>query len=356
MLFFRPRGLPMALGALLLLLHSRVGAQQAAQNFVYSVFESYLQQLQVQAGFPALSALILLEGKEVWSAGLGFRNVEASLPATPDTPYAIADLTQTMTAALVLHCMERGEVALSDPISKWVPSAESPGTTVKQLLTHAAPGTATGFRYAPGRFALLAHPVETCMGQPFRKVLASDVLDRLAMIDAVPGHNVIPRTPEMLQLFDESRLTRYAETLQRMAVPYKLDRNRRPTRSQLSYTSIDGSTGVIASARDLANFDTRLPLYLRPETLALGWTNAVTNGVASPFAHGWFTQIYQGEKLVWHFGHLSDGFSSLILKAPGKRLTLILLANSDGLSAPFSLANGDVTSSHFARTFLRLFL
>jgi CubicO group peptidase (beta-lactamase class C family) len=256
----------------------------------------------------------------------------------------------------MLHCMERGEIRLEDPIGNWVPSAESPGTTVKQLLTHAAPGTATGFRYAPGRFALLAHPVEACMGQPFRKALAGDVLDRLVMTDAVPGHNVTARTPETLQLFDESRLTRYAETVQRMAVPYKLDRNRRPIRSQLSYTGIDGSSGVIASARDLANFDTRLPLYLRPETLALSWTNAVNGGVASPFAHGWFAQIYQGEKVVWHFGLSSDGFSSLFLKVPSRRLTLILLANSDGLSAPFSLADGDVTSSHFARTFLRLFL
>jgi len=35
---------------------------------------------------------------------------------------------------------------------------------------------------------------------------------------------------------------------------------------------------------------------------------------------------------------------------------LIMLANSNGLSAPFSLENGDVTASLFARTFLRLFV
>ena len=67
-------------------------------------------------------------------------------------------------------------------------------------------------------------------------------------------------------------------------------------------------------------------------------------------------QYYNGEKLVWHFGNVPDAYSSLILKVPSRRLTLILLANSDGLSAPFSLHQGDVTSSLFARTFLRLFL
>ena len=42
-------------------------------------------------------------------------------------------------------------------------------------------------------------------------------------------------------------------------------------------------------------------------------------------------------------------------QAAGKRLTLILLANSDGLSSPFDLPSGDVTKSLFAVLFLRLF-
>ena len=37
-------------------------------------------------------------------------------------------------------------------------------------------------------------------------------------------------------------------------------------------------------------------------------------------------------------------------------VTLILLANSEGLSAPFALERGDVTTSVFARTFLRIYL
>ncbi len=75
-----------------------------------------------------------------------------------------------------------------------------------------------------------------------------------------------------------------------------------------------------------------------------------------PSALGWFSQIYQGEQLVWQFGVVPDGYSALILKVPTRRLTLILLANSDGLTAPFSLQNGDVTSSLFVQPFLKLFL
>ena len=46
----------------------------------------------------------------------------------------------------------------------------------------------------------------------------------------------------------------------------------------------------------------------------------------------------------------------MIVKVPSRGLTLILLANSDGLSEPFALPNGDVNASVFAKAFLRLFV
>jgi hypothetical protein len=89
----------------------------------------------------------------------------------------------------------------------------------------------------------------------------------------------------------------------------------------------------------------------------LMWAPAgAVNGARIPTGLGWFIQTYNNERLVWHFGLSQDAFSSLILKVPGRRLTLILLANSDGLSAPFALGQGDVTTSLFARTFLRVFV
>ena len=48
-------------------------------------------------------------------------------------------------------------------------------------------------------------------------------------------------------------------------------------------------------------------------------------------------QAYNGEPIAWQFGVVEDGYSSLIVKVPNRKLTLILLANSDGLSAPFAL-------------------
>ncbi len=332
------------------------GGGLRAQALPFLLFERYLDPLRIQAGIPGLSAVILQDNQVVWERGFGYRDVEASHAATPDTPYAIADLTQTITATLLLHCTERGVVDLSAPLRDWLPDAESSHTTLRQLLTHAAPAGALGYRYTPSRFALLARPVETCFDGPFRHVVAQNVFELLSMRDAVPGYDILTAPDAVREHFDDATLARYAALLERVATPYRVDNRGRATRGDLPPVAVDGAHGLIASARDLAKFDQGLPNHLRAESLQLAWTNATHNGVPTPFGLGWFVQNYNGEKLVWHYGHFPDAFSSLILKVPGRRLTLILLANSDGLSGPFSLSQGDVTSSLFARTFLRLFL
>ena len=75
-----------------------------------------------------------------------------------------------------------------------------------------------------------------------------------------------------------------------------------------------------------------------------------------PTGLGWFVQNYHGEPIVWQFGMTRGGHSALIVKAPNRGMTFIALANSDGLTAPFALESGDVTTSPFATLFLRLFL
>ena len=63
-----------------------------------------------------------------------------------------------------------------------------------------------------------------------------------------------------------------------------------------------------------------------------------------------------GERVVWQFGVSDNTSSSMIITVPARGLTLILLANSQGLARPFSLAAGDVMVSPFARLFLQVFV
>ena len=179
-------------------------------------------------------------------------------------------------------------------------------------------------------------------------------------MDTVPGRDLRDPTVVPGGTYDLNDLARFVSVINRAAVPYKLDKTGKPVRSDV--TLVDGLNpvdGVLSTVRDLAQLDATLDsgVILLPDTLSLAWTNVQDkNRLPAADGLGWFVQTYHGEPIVWHFGQITNGYSALILKVPARHLTLILLANSDGLSSPFQLGHGDVTKSLFASLFLRLFV
>jgi CubicO group peptidase (beta-lactamase class C family) len=335
-----------------------VNAQSSGSTLSLNIalFERYLESLRVQSGIPGLSAAIVQDGQVVWERGLGQADVESNQPARPDTPYHVADLSQTFAAALLAQCAERGAVQPDDSIRRWVPLSQDPPASLRQVLSHTS-GAGGAFVYNPARFAELTTVVDVCASQSYPAALARAVIDRLAMTDAAPGRVFDATSEDGQPLFDAAAKAKYAAVVQRVATAYRVDRRGR-SRAEGGATTANAATGLIASVRDLSKFDAALDenILFRGDTLAQVWTNQVAAGVAVPMGLGWFSQNYEGQRLIWHFGLVPEGHSALLLKIPARRLTLILLANSDGLSAPYALPQGDVTSSLFAQTFLRLFL
>ena len=334
-----------------------LGQRTDAQSLTFSLFERYLDSFRVEAGIPGMSATILQNGVVLWERGFGRRDIEASLPAAPDTPYLISGLSQAFGATLLLRtCVDTGLADLNDPVVRWSPAYPEQRTTLAQLLSHTAPDG--GYRYAPGRFAALTGVVEQCTGVPFRALVAFQVFDRFAMLDSAPDQIIAIPTAQDVDWFDPPYLARYAQVVGRLATPYRVVGGRAQRNLEALPRRADVSDGIVSSVRDLARFDAALgaDALLAPATRNLAWTQAFDGGAPLPTGLGWFVQNYNGEPIVWQFGLIRDGHSSLILKAPNRGLTLILLANSDGLSAPFMLEAGDVTASLYARLFLRFFL
>jgi CubicO group peptidase (beta-lactamase class C family) len=153
-----------------------------------------------------------------------------------------------------------------------------------------------------------------------------------------------------------AEVSRYNGVLARLAVPYAVSAQG-TTGSHYSVTTLGAGTGLISTVRDFAKFDLALRqgILLRGATLTAAWTPPVgANGLALPHGMGWFVQSYNGELVVWQFGSDINASSSLVMTLPARGITLILVANSDGLAKPASLAAGDVTVSPFARVFLGL--
>jgi CubicO group peptidase (beta-lactamase class C family) len=101
-------------------------------------------------------SIIVRDGKIADFATYGYRDLEAKTPMTPDTICRVYSMSKVITSAAVMQLVERGEISLTDPVSKYIPefksmkvctggTAEEPtlvdatnAITVKHLLTHTA--------------------------------------------------------------------------------------------------------------------------------------------------------------------------------------------------------------------------
>lgn len=330
------------------------GQRTSAQTLTSSLFERYLESLREQAGIPGMSALVLQGGVVTWEQGFGRADLETGERAEPYTPYLIGDMSQIFGATLLLRkCLEENIATLNDPIAAWVQGSTEPATIV-QLAAHLTP--THGFAYDRARFAALTPVIEACArGVPYTQLL-DDLFVRRSMLDSAAGTRIPPAAER--ETLNNSRLDYHAAVLRRLGTPYALDRGR-PVRMILPPAGVDAAFGAVSSVRDLAKFDRDLgfgpadDLLITPANRQYAWTRVVPH---LPSGFGWFVQSYNGTKIVWQFGVVHDAYSSLIVKVPERGLTFILLANSDRLSTPFALEQGDVTASVFARLFLRIYV
>jgi CubicO group peptidase (beta-lactamase class C family) len=332
--------------------------QGSAQILTFSVFRDNLEALRAEAGIPAISAVIVQNGAVVWTQGFGQQDVEGRIPARPDTPYVVGSLQQALGSTLYLRkCVDFSYAEVTDPVVRWSPTYQEPETTVGDLLSHTTPEGL--FQYSASRQLALTGVIEECGHGRYPQLMSQEIFDLASMMNSVPGQTLGSPTPDEAALFDQAHLSRYAAALSKLAVPYRVISRRAVRNTDLVPSRLTFVQGVVSSALDLANFDISFDsgFLLSAEARARALSQTFARGRPLPTGLGWFVQAYNNTELVaWQFGVVDGGYSSLILKVPNRKLTLILLANSDGLSAPFTLEAGDVTTSIFAKTFLRTFV
>jgi CubicO group peptidase (beta-lactamase class C family) len=337
-----------------------VALPSRAEDLLLDRFSDYLESLRAQASIPGVAALMVGNNGVLWEHAFGRQDVDRAIVTRTDTPFHGDGLTQMFTAALVLRCVEEGRLSLDDRIGVYKPFGSDPDVTLRQLLTHTSgPPENLVFAYRPDRLEPLKNAIRACTDDSYRETLANRLVSPLIMYDSVPGPDMIH--PETLSegIPDAAAVRRYKGVLDRLAIPYIVDSQRRMSPSRYSATTITPASGLISTVRDLARFHLALKAgsLLRADTLALAWQAPLDrDGRRLPHGLGWFVQSYNGETIVWQYGVSDSGSSSLWVTVPGRGLTLILLANSSGLARPFNLAAGDLTVSPFARLFLGLFV
>ena len=111
-----------------------------------------LDELRGTYGLPGVSAAILFADGSRWVGTTGLADVENIRSVTPDTAFAIASISKTFLAALILGLIDDGVLALDHPVTSYLPELSSTiaiddAITIRQLLDHTS--GLHDFFYAP---------------------------------------------------------------------------------------------------------------------------------------------------------------------------------------------------------------
>ena len=343
----------------------------------YDAFSMALDSLRKKQHIPGLAAAIVKDQKLVWSKGYGASHFdtgdgEVFKKVTPDTPFWIASVTKTFLGLAFLQLEEEGKIDLNDRINNmpgwsnfcnWLANSKivfgkdlqcNTPITIQNVLNHTVNGKpGTKFLYNPLMYSRLSRYVEYVYGNP--------------IANAEQGHN------KLAQLIQENILSKAKMTntmssqWQREKASVFFDMSEGYLYKDGRYNTLmrperhlAGGAGIVSTVNDLAKYDIALDkgLLAPKEVMKKLWSPAVApNGSELPYAFGWYVQEYKGEKLIWHAGWDDEaGFTALYLKIPNKNMTLILLANSEGMWWGNPLDRAEVERSLFAKLFLDLFL
>lgn len=91
---------------------------------------------------PSVSAVIVKDGTVVWMKSFGLADVQAPVPATPETVYLTASVSKIFTAHAVMQLVEDGKINLDQDTNDYLPFTirnprfPSKKITPRHLLTH----------------------------------------------------------------------------------------------------------------------------------------------------------------------------------------------------------------------------
>ena len=84
-----------------------------------------------------LSVAVMLPDGSIWTGTAGNAEYAPARPVTEDTGFAIASVTKTFVAALILQLVDEGKLSLDVPYERWLPDGpRSKTVTIRELLSH----------------------------------------------------------------------------------------------------------------------------------------------------------------------------------------------------------------------------
>ena len=118
----------------------------ASMNYAHPEKRLTLSERMAHYKVPGVSIAVIENNKIEWAKAYGVLNVESGAPVTIGSLFEAASTTKLLTAAIVLHFAERGQLDLDEDVNSYLKSWKIPESefalkqriTLRRLLTHQA--------------------------------------------------------------------------------------------------------------------------------------------------------------------------------------------------------------------------
>ncbi len=307
--------------------------------------DNFVKKEIIKRKIPGLSLAVIRDGKVIKATGYGFADLENKVPAAKDTVYEIGSISKQFAAEAVMLLVEENKINLDDSINKYLP-ANAPETwqkiTVRNLLNHTSglkdwtelkdfsyrrEYSAEEFIALVKDFPLTFQPNENWLYSNTNLPLIGIIVERASgksFEDFVTERIIKPLN------FPSIRFKHQQDVVPNRATGYEWRNNKWENGEPFRPKVIAPSGGILATATDLAKWweavlqgrvvkQTSLEQMLSPAKLNNGRT------VAHGFA--FFTDSFNGHKMIQHFGSTVGGFGSIVRYYPQEKITIAVIGN-----------------------------
>ena len=312
---------------------------------------------------------IAVDGPGIGAIGAasGISNKEAGAAMTPHDRFAVAGLTKTFTAALVLQLAGEGSLGLDDRLDRWFPEfRNSQSITVRQLLDHTSgvaeylgpvffssmvlridsnrlyesremigfaateppsgsPGE--GWSYSNTNYVMLGRIVEDVTGNPLEDELRSRFLQPYNL------PNTFLMGVETVPCVVHGYTSEYAQVFGETGGEFVLDQGV----TTLVASSLWAAGGLASTAGDMTRWakalyggqvlsQSFLEQMVAPSPLTVGFSQG--GGLETGAGLGAFLYSTSIGPATGHWGE-SPGFSALMLYVPSHGIAITVLTNDD---------------------------
>ena len=130
----------MRLAAILLVTLVVIAPTRAQDRYGSAIARSReaVNQLVASGEAPGVGVAVAVNGAIVWEEGFGFADLERRVPVSTQTRFGLGSLSKTMTMAAAMRLVDKGQLALDDPIERYLPDFPhlGRGITVRRLAVH----------------------------------------------------------------------------------------------------------------------------------------------------------------------------------------------------------------------------